>query len=109
MTSAGSTKTARRCAPSPEINTGGTLEVMSIGGVEVLNLAATDTDLKGFIGGFTDGTHGGEVTYLRMFLAINRLDPAVFDGKFAGMLFYSILENVADIFSIFCRKFTDYA
>ena len=44
---------------------------------------------------FTDGTHGGEVTYLRMFLAIDRLDPTVFDGKFAAARAAGVIaENV---------------
>ena len=37
-----------RGAPSPEINTGGTLEVMSIGGVEVLMLGVK-RNLEAFV------------------------------------------------------------
>ena len=33
-------------------------DLATFSAVEVLDLTSTDGDLKGFIGGFTDGTHG---------------------------------------------------
>ena len=39
------------------------LNNFAAGGITVLNLASTDADLKGFIGGFTDGRYGYFVPY----------------------------------------------